>query len=267
MADQSIVADFRRRRARVGAQTSRRRAHDLLRSGIRTGVVKDNLVEESLSTSLWSSRNAVRDALHMLVDEGLVTRQPRHGTVIVGRIASIPLQELMPPPTGEPGEARVRIEMLEIRRVPMNGVLAACLSTEQDSVLLTEQCTWIDDEPVALRTSYLDTELGPEDAARRLHEIDATPMPSADAFALFFGVGNGAIESTIEAIPGEHEACRILRLPEGAPVLFRQSVHRDIRGRSRLLVFTHYRGDRIALSSVADVGRPRWPDLEGSEPA
>jgi GntR family transcriptional regulator len=254
MADQSIVADFRRRRARVGAQTSRRRAHDLLRSGIRTGVVKDHLVEDSLSNSLWSSRNAVRDALHMLVEEGIITRQPRHGTVIVGRIASVPLQELMPPPTGGSGDVRVRVESLETRRVPMNCVLAASLHTEQDSVLLTEQCTWIDDEPVSLRTSYLDTDMGPEEAARRLQEIDRTPMPSSDAFELFFGVGNGAIESTIEAVPGESEACRILGLPEGAPVLFRQSVHRDIHGRSRLLVFTHYRGDRIALSTVADVG-------------
>jgi len=267
MGDHSIVSDFRRRRARDGAQTSRRRAHDLLRSGIRTGVVKDLLVEDVLSASLWSSRNAVRDALHMLVAEGIITRQPRHGTVVVGRIASVPLQELMPPPTGEPDDIRIRVEHFETRRVPMNGVLAAWLNSDRDTILLTEQCTWIDDEPVSLRTSYLDTELGPEDAARSLEEIDRVHMPSADAFELFFGVPNGSVDSTIEAIPCEREACRILRLPEGAPVLFRQSVHRDIHGRARLLVFTHYRGDRIALSSVADVAGTGMPAPAGGQPA
>lgn len=242
--------DFRRRRARVGAQTSRRRAHDLLRAGIRAGVMQEQLVEDTLTAALWSSRNAVREALHMLVGEGLVSRQPRHGTTVLRRIASIPLEELMPPPSGDPGAARVRVEQLETRSVPTNCVVSERLPASGPTVVLSEQLLFIDDEPVSLRTAYMSTDLPPEAVSERLCTIDANHVPSATAFEQFFGVPNGEVESVIEAIPGERETCRILGMPVGAPVLFRESVHRDIHGTPRMLIYAHYRGDRIALSTL-----------------
>jgi GntR family transcriptional regulator len=254
MGDTAMIEDFRRRRIRTGVQTSRRRAHDLLRAGIRAGVVERHLVEDALTASLWSSRNAVREALQMLVEEGLVSRQPRHGTTVVRRIASVPLEELMPPPTGKPGEATVRVEQLETRSVPINGVVAERLATDQETVVLSEQLLTIDDEPVSLRTAYLLTDLPPEQVAERLGVIDETHMPSASAFERFFGVPNGEVESTIEALPAERETARVLGIPVGAPVLFRESVHRDGHGQPRMLVYAHYRGDRIALCSLTKVG-------------
>lgn len=250
-----IEEDFRRRRNRADAQTSPRRAHDLLRAGIRVGVVREQLIEDVLSSALWSSRNAVRSALHMLVNEGLVSRQPRHGTTVIRRVASVPLEELMPPPTGAPGEALVRVEQLEVRSVPVNGVVADRLMITSEHIALSEQLVFIDDEAVCLRTSYLVTDLPLEETRARLDEIDAQHIPSADAFRAFFGVDVLEVESTIEAIPGERDACQILGIAVGSPVLLRESVHRDVDGQPRLLVYAHYRGDRIALATLVKVER------------
>jgi GntR family transcriptional regulator len=247
------MENFRRRRVRVGVQTSRRRAHDLLRAGIRASLVEEQLVEDTLTGALWTSRNAVREALQMLVAEGLVSRRPKHGTNVVRRVTSVPLQELMPPPTGQPGEARVRVEQLEARTVPLNPVVADRLVTDGESVVLTEQLLFIDDEAVSLRTAYLVTDLSVAQVVERLSAIDATHLPSATAFERFFGVELGEVESYIEAIPGERDACRVLGMEPGAPMLFRESVHRDVLGRPRMLVYAHYRGDRIALSSLTEL--------------
>jgi GntR family transcriptional regulator len=253
MGDFQRAPALRRRRVRVAAQTSRRRAHDLLRSGIRDGVLQTSLAEEALTASLWATRNAVRDALHMLVDEGLISRQPRHGTNVVRRVVAVPLEELAPPPTGQPGEAPVTVEQLETRTVPINAVVSAKLDTGYETVVLSEQLISIDGEAVCLRTAYLVTDLSPEEVGDRLVAIDGTHMRSASAFEQFFGVPNGEVESTIEAVPGERDTCALLGVPEGAPVLFRESVHRDVFGKSRMLVYSHYRSDRIAFSSVAKV--------------
>jgi DNA-binding GntR family transcriptional regulator len=63
----------------------------------------------------------------------------------------------------------------------------------------------------------------------------------------------GSVESTVEAIPGQPDTCHVLGIPAAAPVLFRDSLHSDVGGTPRLLVHTHYRGDRVALSGVTDV--------------
>ncbi|MGF7238471.1 MAG: GntR family transcriptional regulator [Frankia sp.] len=249
----TTMGDYRRRHLRVGTQTSRRRAYDLLRAGIRAGVVEEQLIEDALTRALWTSRNAVRDALQMLVEEGLVSRRPRHGTNVVRRIASVPLQELMPPPTGRPGEAGVRVRQMETRTVPISGIVANRLATSQEFVTLSEQLIFIDDEAVCLRTAYMVTDLTPAEAEKSLGVIDATHIPSAEAFKLFFGVPMGEVESTIEAIPGERDACRALGMVTGAPVLFRESIHRDVNGRPRMLLYAHYRGDRIALSTLTHI--------------
>ena len=53
------------------------------------------------------SRNTVRLALGELVNEGLVTRTPRRGTVVRDRrpLLIYPQRELQPQPAGEPREA------------------------------------------------------------------------------------------------------------------------------------------------------------------
>lgn len=242
-----------RRHVRPGLQTSPRRALDLLRTGIRAGVVDQQLIEDVLVRSLWTSRNAVRSALQILADEGLVSRQRRFGTNVIRRVALVPMEELMPPPADRTDQGRVSVQRVECRLVPTSPIVAHRLETSRDSVILTEQVTFIDEEPVALRTSYLVTDLPPDLVENRLNDIDSRHIPSATAFEEFFGVRLGSVESTVEAISGQPDTCQVLGIPATAPVLFRDSVHSDIGGTPRLLVHTHYRGDRVALSGITDV--------------
>jgi GntR family transcriptional regulator len=217
------------------------------------GLVDRQLIEDTLMRSMWTSRPAVRAALQMLADGGLVSRRPRFGTTVIGQVALVPMQELMPLPTAQPGAGCVRVEQLETREVPVSAILAERLATERDSVFLTEQLTFIDDEPVSLRAAYLVTDLSPLDAKKRLIVVDSRHVPSATAFAQFFGVPVGKVEATVEAIPGDPETCQILGMLPGSPVLFRESVHFDTSRTPRMLVHTHYRGDRVAISTSTEV--------------
>src|ERR1022692_2446265 len=82
-----------RERARVeGAekQHSSLRVYGLIKSAIRIGLLgpEEKLLEPDLVRTYAASRGAVREALGQLADEGLVTREPRHGTVVRGSISS-----------------------------------------------------------------------------------------------------------------------------------------------------------------------------------
>ncbi|GAA3307500.1 GntR family transcriptional regulator [Nonomuraea dietziae] len=63
--------------------------------------------EATLQDKYGVSRNTVRLALGELVNEGLVTRAPRRGTIVRDRrpLLMYPQRELAPQPTGEVREA------------------------------------------------------------------------------------------------------------------------------------------------------------------
>jgi GntR family transcriptional regulator len=252
-------------RVRANVQTSRRRVHDMLRAGITAGVIDKPLVEDELKTTLWTSRNSVRGALQMLAEEGLVSRRPKHGTNVVRRIVSVPLWDLFPRSSSQPGQARVRVQLLETRTVPVNCVIADRLMSTEHSVILFEQLVFIDDEPVSVHTSYVVTELSPAQVVERLRIVHATDRADAAIFEEFFGERLAEVEIKIEAIPGDEATCRLLGIPTGAPVLFRESLRRDVHGRPRALVYAHHRGDRIALSTTTGATIRehgcRWPDV------
>ena len=79
-------------------QTSSRRAHDLIRSSIRMGMVPRSamLMEHKLVSGLATSRNAVREALQLLATEGLVERSVRTGTRLIGSILEVPIDQFLP---------------------------------------------------------------------------------------------------------------------------------------------------------------------------
>ena len=111
-----------------GLQTSSRRAHDLLRSGIRMGLMPRDalLAEHELVEQLATSRNAVREALQLLANEQLVERSPRTGTRLIGSIMELPIDQFLPL-VAEGGGARIEVRVLETRIVPATPVLASRL--------------------------------------------------------------------------------------------------------------------------------------------
>jgi DNA-binding GntR family transcriptional regulator len=70
--------------APVSQRTLAEEAADRLRSAIRSGALPPHtrLVERELATSLGVSRIPVREAIHQLVEEGLVKKIPHRGTFV-----------------------------------------------------------------------------------------------------------------------------------------------------------------------------------------
>jgi len=233
-----------RRMAANRVETSRRRTLDLLRSGIRSGAVRDQLVEMTLTKSLFISRNALREALQVLAREGVVYRRPRYGTLVTRPGVSIPLDELM----STEDIKKVRVEQLELRRIPANDVIRLQLGGDAESVLLSEQVAYFDGEPMCVRTFYLDTVLEVDDARALLSAIDSTHKSTALAFEEFFHKRLGRIANRIQVVAGDPDGCAMLGIPSGSPVLLRETVHVDEEGRPLMLGYSHYRGDTASFA-------------------
>ncbi|MCW2602457.1 MAG: putative GntR-family transcriptional regulator [Pseudonocardiales bacterium] len=234
-----------------GLQTSSRRAHDLLRSGIRMGLMpRDTLLaEHELVEQLATSRNAVREALQLLATEKLVERSPRTGTRLVGSILELPIDQFLPlVAEGEGG--RLEIRVLEMRVVPATPVLAARLEIDEgDPVSMGEQLILVDGQPIAMRCAYLPLNLLQEIVDPMFPESVYSPTDLATTLAGLFGeaAGEGTVENFFEAVPCEPRTSECLGVPVGSPILSRELLVRDKHGRPYLFGYARYRGDRIAV--------------------
>ncbi|MDF2442294.1 MAG: GntR family transcriptional regulator, partial [Subtercola sp.] len=135
-------------------QTSALRLYGLLRSAIRHGHIAqlEHLVEDRLIIDYKMSRNAVRRALSLLAEDGLVSRGPRHGTVVVGSIASLVLDD----PRGEDPEHvnSYTIVVVEQGEVPTNPLLAEKLATTSDTLHMVERICYRFGQPYCVHTTY-----------------------------------------------------------------------------------------------------------------
>lgn len=239
---QPYPAQLRRSDANL-VETSRRRTLDLLRSGIRSGAVRDQLVEMTLTKSLFISRNALREALQVLAREGVVYRRPRYGTSVTRPGISIPLDELM----SVENVPKVRVQQLELRRIPTNDLIRLQLR-DAETVVLSEQVVHFDDEPVCVRTFYLDTDLHIETVRAMLDVIDSTHKSTALSFEEFFRERLARIANRIQVVAGDPDECALLGIPSGSPLLLRETAHVDENRRPRMVGFSHYRGDMTSFA-------------------
>ncbi len=246
-------------------QNSPRRAHDLLRLGIRRDLMSrtENLSEGMITKGYATSRSAVREALQMLVDEGLVTRLPRFGTRITGRITMLPLHDagsdvaamstVVSVSTSDdelPTSAAcvtAEYQELDIKLVPASPVLKERLEVDDDVVLLVEHLLSARGEPIYIRAAYLSAGDDVESRIKLVRDIYSTSHSTPIAMREVFGTEIGKVETTVEAVPCEPRTSRILGLAPGAPVLLRERRVFGTDGRPYELSFTHLRGDRTAL--------------------
>ena len=225
----------------IKLQTSPERAHDVLRSSIRTGRIRGDapLIENRLITSLATSRNAVRQALQMLAQEGLVERRPRHGTSVVSTIMEVPIYHLLPSAPLDP--ARMTVRELDKRQVPAVDYVSERLGGTKGMLDVVEVLVLFDGEPMSRRVSYVRA--GNEPVER---VWDAVPL--ALAFEKVFGIEFGDAESSIEAVPASANASQLLGITPGAPLLVQELLLRDRLGVPRAFSYTHYRADRVSLT-------------------
>jgi GntR family transcriptional regulator len=240
-------------------QTSSRRAHDLLRSSIRMGLMSrtGTLMEHTLVNGLSTSRNAVREALQLLADEGLVERSPRTGTRLVGSILEVPIDQFLPlVADGAVAEQRVTVQPIESRMVPASPVLASKLEIAVGEPLeMNEQLILVDGKPVAVRCAYTVASFIAERVSDAAPQGGYTPTDLSSTLAQMFGgvAAEGTVENYFEAVACEPRTSERLDVKVGTPILSRELLIRNSEGQPYLFGYARYRGDRIAIAANAPI--------------
>jgi len=229
-------------------QTSSRRVYELLRSAIRSGYLPagQQLVEHELVKTLSTSRNALRLALQLLAEEGVVERNPRRGTIISSAMIQIKLNEL---------DARTRVhtagrmaelppadafeeQMLDERVLPASPYVKARMANDDEFVRMQEWLISVRGEPNHVWVAYVHP------------DVDYSCVrPNGDRLDIFrtrFGVEFARAVDVLEAVPCEERTSKLLGVPAGAPILARETLLYGVDGRVRELRFRYNRGDRVS---------------------
>jgi DNA-binding GntR family transcriptional regulator len=247
--DPKLEFEERRRLAREHQVSSPGRVHSLIRTQLRLGEHKrdESLVEEELMRTLGASRTAVRRAMDMLEEEGLIVRRPRHGTRVVSELIPVALTDMFPLSAG-PRDRGVFIRQLTHRRIAASLALRGMLETDSPSISVFEQEIQRFGIPVALRIVYVPSEFLPDEVDETVlgHSVAADDW--AGDFKHLFGVELAQIESTVEAAGADRWVARGLGVPEQSPVLVWEATMRGADERVRLLGYTYYRGDLMVLT-------------------
>ncbi|OZC45754.1 hypothetical protein CH286_17175 [Rhodococcus sp. WWJCD1] len=230
--------------------TSPRRVYELIRSGIRRGTMPHDevLSEQHLIETLGATRNAVRKALQMLADDGVVLRARRAGTSIAHDIVAVRDGEVGPRAwAGMPDAGRLTVETLECRRITAPAVIQEFIGTDVESVILLEQIGRMNAKPLYLRVGYCITDFDIGEFTERIESNHSEFPPIAVAHHRIFGTTYGGSSSVVEAISCQERAAELLEMQVGSPVLLRELITRDTDGRPSELSFTHFRADRVAI--------------------
>jgi GntR family transcriptional regulator len=244
----------RARSAGTVRQQSSLRLHGLIRSGIRLGLIpsRGQLVEGQLVDTYATSRNAVREAMSLLADEGLVTRRPGRGTVIVGMIHELALEDISPHRgslTGTDFDNQDDYENIEIEtaHIPITPLLRKRLRTAETAVWLTEWLMLRGGEPFCI---YINYSLG--DSARELGTEPASDGVQA-IFRRTYGCELGWIDTTVESLTCDERTGRALMVEPGSPLLFRERLMIDSDGHPRECNHTFFPAAKVSLRAVTAV--------------
>lgn len=139
--------------------------------------------EEELRARHGVSRNTVRLAVAELVNEGLVTRAPRRGTIVRERRALLmhPQRELEPQPTGVPREAfayavsqegRQPSQLIEVLTVQPAEDIASRLELDDGKLaVVRRRLRFVDGQPYNTNDSYFPHDLVAESEIARPGDI------------------------------------------------------------------------------------------------
>lgn len=220
-------------------QRSARVVHQLLRSSIKSGILRngESLNEESLVATLDSTRASVRAALQMLADEGLVTRQRRTGTVVRGEQVQLPVQDIIAGPTADPLDYR----MTGDQTIPAHSLIRTRLPTNQDHFRMIEYIISCAGAPIGTLVAF---QINPN-ARPPVHNPRVDGI--ADTFEAVYDRPFGKMETWIDAVGADERTARLLGIAPGAVLLVRDQVLSDIDGAVHEFAYAHYRADMVSF--------------------
>jgi GntR family transcriptional regulator len=234
----NVLADARRLRADRARQVA-----DVLRRQVLAGGYGGVLPNETeLGREFGASRNAVRDALAVLVAEGLVSRVQGVGTVVTG-------EQRYP-------HALSRLSGLaeELREhgTIVNEVRAAGLVTApplvaarlgQTEVVYVERLRRLNGTPLSLDLTYLVRDVG--------EAVLAGDLAGTDVFTLIERHAGQPLSGgtlTVEAVNADPHTAALLGIAPGAALLAAERLARLADGTPADYEYIRIRGDRLVLS-------------------
>ena len=242
-----------------------RRVRDVLRSQIMEGVFGGLAAarpplppETTLAAELGVSRNAIREALHLLRVEGLITRVPGVGTFVTGAKLRQHLDRLEGLAESMAGyHLPVDNRVLSVGESVAAPFVARKLAVREDSpIAFVERLRSVGGVPLSLDTSSIRPEAIPTLLNADLH--------SADVFSLIerqLGVRLGWAEVTTEAVAADPQTAGLLQIRVGAPLLLLHRLTYLEDGTPFDLEAIRYRGDRCCL--VTTMARPQQDSRRG----
>jgi GntR family transcriptional regulator len=221
-----------------------RRAADVLRQQIHAGAYPDGLPPENeLAAEFFVSRNAIREALTVLKNEGLIDRGPKVGTHIAQRKYEHGLNALLGLKETFKGLGEVRNEVRAAMPVAAPPSVARRLQLEPgEQVVFIERLRYLGDLPLSLDLTYLSPDIGTR--------ILDHPLETNDLFALIEQVSGhrlGSASLALEAIPADAHSAATLQVPDGASLLMLERLTSLDDGRPVDLEYIRMRGDRITM--------------------
>jgi GntR family transcriptional regulator len=227
------------------------RVADALRDQIASGQLKAGtrlMSEVALARSLGISRPTLREAMRILVREGLV--DIKHGVgafvadehrLIWSRLDSMrSFTDLIRSIGGVPGDDRVSVE-----RTPAPSDVAEALDIPPGTpVGLIKRVRLIDGTPLAIANEYVVLS-DPDDFAR----LESFPGGSLYAFLRDrCGITVARSSVVIAAIPAASAQASLLKVRKGAPLLLLRELHYDATGRPVLFAVNYHNSDIVQFT-------------------
>lgn len=221
-----------------------RRAADVLRQQIHAGAYPDGLPPENeLAAEFFVSRNAIREALTVLKNEGLIDRGPKVGAHIAQRKYEHGVNALLGLKETFKDLGEVRNEVRAAVPVAAPPAVARRLQLEPgEQVVFIDRLRYLGDLPVSLDLTYLSPDIGTR--------ILDHPLETNDLFALIEQVSGhrlGSASLALEAIPADAHSAATLQVPDGAALLMLERLSSLDDGRPVDLEYIRMRGDRITM--------------------
>ncbi|MFE0420149.1 GntR family transcriptional regulator [Streptomyces tendae] len=249
------VAGMDHHGGRPRAERARQLA-DVLRQQITDGAFAEGTLpdERELGRRFDASRNAVRDALALLREEGLITRRRGVGTTVLLPKYGHGLDRLTGLAEELTGRGTVTNEVRAAAEVPvLPAAIAARLEVPAGAGgVYVERLRWLDGLPLSLDTSYLTAGIG--------RAVLAGDLRGRDVFRLIeeaAGVPLGRAEVAVHAVNADPGTARLLGIEPGAAVFALERLARLADGRPVDTESIRIRADRMTLRATLGRGGPR----------
>lgn len=223
-----------------------RQVADVLRQQITAGAFEGGVLpdERVLGRRLDASRNAVREALGLLREEGLIVRRRGVGTTVVTPKYGHGLDRLAGLAETLTGYGEVTNEVRAARVVPRppEAIAQRLGLAPGDEAVHLERLRRLGGHPLSLDTTWLTADIG-----RPLLERD---LARRDVFGLIeevTGAMLGAAEVTVHAVNADPDTAALLEIPPGAAVFAIDRLTRLADGRPVDAESLRVRADRLAL--------------------